>query len=55
MVSLKAEYLAAGGNRHPAAADWDDTGLLAFGSDRNTALWRPEVRDLAVLALSLCT
>jgi len=39
------EYLAAGGNRHPSAADWDrDTGLLAFGTDRNIALWHPEVR-----------
>lgn len=38
------EYIAAGGNRHPAAADWDrQTGLLAFGADRNIALWHAEV------------
>ncbi|KAL8943955.1 MAG: hypothetical protein Q9216_000768 [Gyalolechia sp. 2 TL-2023] len=33
---------APSGNRHPAAADWDSTtGLLAYGSDRNVALWDP--------------
>lgn len=38
------EYISAGGNRHPAAADWDSkTGLLAFGADRNVALWQPKV------------
>jgi len=39
-----SEYIAAGGNRHPAAADWDrETGLLAYGTDRNIALWEPAV------------
>lgn len=41
-------YIAAGANRHPSAADWfddaDGGGLLAFGSGRNIALWRPQVR-----------
>ena len=53
MAPIKAEssYLAAGANRHPAAADWDVlSGLLAFGADRNVAIWRPQVsfgsRDL---------
>lgn len=46
MIHLKSDYLAAGGNRHPAAADWSDSGVLAFGSDRNIALWRPEVRAI---------
>lgn len=45
MGAIKAEYIAAGGNRHPAASDWDITsGLLAFGSDRNIAIWGPQVR-----------
>lgn len=36
------DFVAAGGNRHPAAADWDSTsGILAFASDRNIALWKP--------------
>jgi elongator complex protein 2 len=43
------EYIAAGANRHPSAADWTSTenghGLLAFGSGRNIAFWRPEVRE----------
>ncbi|KAL9031415.1 MAG: hypothetical protein Q9196_000564 [Gyalolechia fulgens] len=42
MINFQTEYIAAGGNRHPAAADWDSTtGLLAYGSDRNVALWDP--------------
>ncbi|CAL8583103.1 Elongator subunit elp2 [Xanthoria parietina] len=42
MVGFRTEYIAAGGNRHPAAADWDAvTGLLAYGSDINVALWKP--------------
>lgn len=38
-VSL--DYIAAGGNRHPSAAEWAP-GLLAFGSGNNIALWNPE-------------
>ncbi|KAK0790112.1 Elongator subunit elp2 [Friedmanniomyces endolithicus] len=34
-------YIAAGGNRHPSAADWAP-GLLAFGAGNNIALWNPE-------------
>ena len=38
------EYIAAGGNRHPSAADCSaTTGLVAFGADRNIALWNLEV------------
>jgi hypothetical protein len=44
MTRLNAEYLAAGANRHPSAADWDENGILAFGADRNVALWAPQVR-----------
>ena len=44
MVDWNTEYLAAGGNRHPSAADWDPaSGLLAFGADRNIATWSPLV------------
>jgi elongator complex protein 2 len=35
------EYVAAGGNRHPSAADWAP-GLLAFGAGINIALWNPD-------------
>ena len=44
MVEIGIDYLAAGANRHPAAADWDAvSGLLAFGADRNIAIWNPLV------------
>jgi elongator complex protein 2 len=44
MITPEVEFIAAGGNRHPAAADWDiDSGLHAFGADRNVALWYPLV------------
>lgn len=43
-VIIRPAYLATGGNRHPSAADWDsDSGVLAYGADRNIALWNPEV------------
>ncbi|RDW83971.1 Elongator subunit ELP2 [Aspergillus mulundensis] len=42
MVSFTSEYISVGGNRHPAAADWDvQTGILAYGADNNVALWDP--------------
>ncbi|KAF5871383.1 putative rna polymerase ii elongator protein [Botrytis fragariae] len=41
MDKITPEYLAAGANRHPSAADWDESGLLAYGTDRNIALWYP--------------
>jgi hypothetical protein len=44
MRRLITEYLATGANRHPSVADWDESGVLAFGADRNVALWRPQVR-----------
>ncbi|KXX77568.1 Elongator complex protein 2 [Madurella mycetomatis] len=34
-------YLSAGANRHAAAADWGEDGLVAFGSDTNVCLWNP--------------
>ena len=47
MVALHTlEYIHSGGNRQPNAADWDaESGLLAFGSDQNVALWRPLVSE----------
>ncbi|KAI9369792.1 6-phosphofructo-2-kinase-domain-containing protein [Aspergillus egyptiacus] len=43
MVSITAEYISVGGNRHPAAADWDvQSGILAYGADNNVALWDPQ-------------
>ncbi|PKY06882.1 6PF2K-domain-containing protein [Aspergillus campestris IBT 28561] len=42
MVSITTDYISVGGNRHPAAADWDvRSGVLAFGADNNVALWDP--------------
>ncbi|KAK2761381.1 hypothetical protein FQN54_001903 [Arachnomyces sp. PD_36] len=42
MVSFETEYINVGGNRHPAAADWNlHSGLLAYGADNNVALWDP--------------
>lgn len=37
-----AEYVVAGANRHPAAADWHGE-ILAYGADRNIAIWNPQV------------
>ncbi|KFY45278.1 hypothetical protein V494_01033 [Pseudogymnoascus sp. VKM F-4513 (FW-928)] len=36
-----AEYVVAGANRHPAAADWHGE-VLAYGADRNIAIWNPQ-------------
>lgn len=44
MVVVESEYIAAGANRYPAAADWDCvSGLIAFGADQNLAIWNPLV------------
>ncbi|MCJ1285209.1 hypothetical protein MMC26_004548 [Xylographa opegraphella] len=53
MVDVHTEYLSAGGNRHPNAADWDAaTGVLAYGADRNIALWLPlDVHQVGLGAL----
>lgn len=51
MVKVSTDYIAVGGNRHPAAADWDAaTGLLAFGAVNNVALWDPLVLPLFLLS-----
>jgi hypothetical protein len=43
---IESEYISIGGNRNPAAANWDAEGvkLLAFGADNSIALWDPQVR-----------
>ncbi|MCJ1247191.1 hypothetical protein MMC30_004405 [Trapelia coarctata] len=46
MTKEYAQYIAVGGNRHPAAASWNAaSGLLAYGADRNIALWHPLSKD----------
>jgi elongator complex protein 2 len=45
MMAASPEFVSIGGNRHPAAADWDcdGSGFLAFGADNCVALWDPLV------------
>lgn len=40
---MSTAFISIGGNRNPAAADWDEGGLqlLAFGADDSIALWDP--------------
>lgn len=57
MVAFSPLYFAAGANRHPAAADWDVlSGLLAYGSDRNIAIWNPLVfrNPIQVIGIAYC-
>jgi elongator complex protein 2 len=44
-MNISPEFTSIGGNRNPAAADWDDASLqlLAFGADNCIALWDPQV------------
>lgn len=44
MSTASLEYIAAGGNRNPSAADWD-LSILAYGTGNNIALWNPESSD----------
>ena len=47
-METNGNYIASGGNRHPSSADWDVvSGLLAFGSDRNVAVWDPLVGSIS--------
>ncbi|KAH7050235.1 elongator protein 2, partial [Macrophomina phaseolina] len=43
MVQVTTNLIAAGGNRQPSAADWDQaaSGLLAYGAGNNIILWDP--------------
>lgn len=46
MPAASCNFIATGGNRHPATADWDAaSGIVAYGADRNVALWRPDDLD----------
>ncbi len=44
-MSVSLDFVSIGGNRNPAAADWDQNGseLLAFGADDGVALWDARV------------
>lgn len=46
-MNVSIAFAAIGGNRNPAAADWDEGGsqLLAFGADNSIALWDPQVSE----------
>ncbi|KAF2451976.1 RNA polymeras-like protein II Elongator subunit [Karstenula rhodostoma CBS 690.94] len=43
-MGIAPAFVSIGGNRNPAAADWDQDGgrLLAFGADNCVAVWEPE-------------
>ncbi|KAK2739028.1 hypothetical protein FQN57_006710 [Myotisia sp. PD_48] len=42
MAPITTEFISAGGNRNPEAADWHrQSGLLAFGAHNNVAIWNP--------------
>jgi elongator complex protein 2 len=43
-MNVSPAFISIGGNRNPAAADWDEGGLqlLAFGADNSVALWDPQ-------------
>ncbi|KAF2126899.1 WD40 repeat-like protein [Dothidotthia symphoricarpi CBS 119687] len=47
-MEISCEFSSIGGNRNPAAADWDEDGLqlLAFGADNCIALWDPQDEEL---------
>ncbi|KAJ4331275.1 Elongator subunit elp2 [Didymella glomerata] len=47
-MNISTEFVSVGGNRNPAAADWDvnGSGLLAFGADNCIALWDPQDEKL---------
>ncbi|KAF2643715.1 WD40 repeat-like protein [Massarina eburnea CBS 473.64] len=47
-MNVSPEFTAIGGNRNPAAADWDTNGsqLLAFGANHSIALWDPSDTSL---------
>jgi elongator complex protein 2 len=49
-MNISTEFVSVGGNRNPAAADWDvnGSGLLAFGADNCIALWDPQVSPHAL-------
>lgn len=54
-MEIASEFISIGGNRNPAAADWDAEGsnLLAFGADNCVALWDPLVSSYLPVPNSL--
>ncbi|KAF2269747.1 RNA polymeras-like protein II Elongator subunit [Lojkania enalia] len=54
-MNILVEFISVGGNRNPAAADWDTDGLklLAFGADNCVALWNPLDSELQGVRLLL--
>ncbi|KAF2621133.1 WD40 repeat-like protein [Macroventuria anomochaeta] len=48
-MNISPEFVSVGGNRNPAAADWDvnGSGVLAFGADNCIALWDPQDEKLS--------
>ncbi|KAA8913153.1 WD40-repeat-containing domain protein [Sphaerosporella brunnea] len=53
MGPVSLPFLALGGNRHPAAADWSKHGTLAFGGGRCIALWNPDDSSLRGVSATL--
>lgn len=53
-MDVSAGFFSIGGNRNPAAADWDTDGLrlLAFGADNCIALWNPLVGNKCIRQLT---
>ncbi|KAF9692895.1 hypothetical protein EKO04_009048 [Ascochyta lentis] len=48
-MNISPEFVSIGGNRNPAAADWDlnGSGILAYGADNCIALWDPQDEKLS--------
>ncbi|OAA61696.1 RNA polymerase 2 elongator [Niveomyces insectorum RCEF 264] len=44
---VSTAYVAVGGNRQTAAADWSDDGSICFGAGINLAVWTPTEHDAA--------
>lgn len=46
-MPISTAFVSTGGNRNPAAADWDEGGLqlLAFGADNSIAVWDPQASE----------
>ncbi|KAF2821968.1 RNA polymeras-like protein II Elongator subunit [Ophiobolus disseminans] len=44
-MHVSSAFISIGGNRNPAAADWEER-VLAFGADNSIALWDPQDAQL---------
>lgn len=56
-MNVSPGFISIGGNRNPAAADWDLDGshLLAYGADNSIALWDPSVGNEQTFMSALLT